>query len=740
MSRGQTFHRYRLLRRIARGGMAEVFLAQLRGPSGFEKRVALKKILPVYAGMEEFGILFRDEARLSGLLEHSAIVQTYEFGQTDGELFMAMEYVDGPDLEDLLDRCRRRGILLPVEIVLHIVHELTRALEYAHSLADPKGRALAIIHRDVSPPNVLIGVHGEIKLTDFGVAKTADRQSQTRPGVLRGKYAYMSPEQVQQGEMDHRSDIFSVGIVLYEALTGVNPFEGTTDFQTMESVERAEVEPAGFLRPDTPTELDRVLLACLESDPDLRYQSASDLRRDLGEVIRSLGAPEGPEALVQFLKDVFPERAPDAAPSAADLGAPPWEHFAHRLAAMAIPMPTVGRDLAKPSTEGRLVMGDADPGSETTNEPVPVRRKDPRSPELKDTLSDEEPAATGPEPGPRTAAPALPAYNEWVHEDDNPDRIHTQPGVLMRAVAQPEEPGPTSPGRNEEPLPSPTHEPVPVRGLDEVPDQVLDGVEDRTAEGIPVFNEWDFEDEKIRNLAHDTSLDLDDHPKVGAASVQPRRTVTQASGVSMRKVMGVDLDESKVTDAPLPAPKGPAAPPRARLRPPGRPRLHPVSRPQVEGLSPPVQPLDLSGSHSLPPEVATRSPGPGNTPTEPLAAPSTHPQLSVMQDREDPDSATKIADADLDVVDVEPATRRPMWANAVWAAAAMLIPLGALSSVNWLDTLQREASTPRVTRPVTQAPETVPLPERRIEAMPPTRPGETPSAAPADDSNNENTQ
>ena len=353
------FHRYRLIRRVARGGMAEVFLADLRGPSGFEKRIAVKKILPLYSNMEEFTVLFRDEARLSALLEHSAIVQTYEFGEVDGDLFMAMEYVDGPDLEELLDRCRRRGILLPVGVVLHIVHELTRALEYSHSLTDDDGNRLGLIHRDVSPPNVLIGVHGEIKLTDFGVAKRLNKKSKTRPGVLRGKYAYMSPEQIKQSPIDHRSDIFSAGIVLYEALTGVNPFEEKTDFKTMESVERAEVEPATLLRPDTPTELNRILLTCLEANPDLRYQSASDLRRDLSEVIRGINSQEGPEALVSFLQDVFPERAPNAnGDPAAGVGVPPWEHLAHRLPVMLAPIPALRRDSAP--TTGRVVVGDRD--------------------------------------------------------------------------------------------------------------------------------------------------------------------------------------------------------------------------------------------------------------------------------------------------------------------------------------------------------------------------------------------
>jgi len=720
MSRGQTFHRYRLVRRIARGGMAEVFLALLRGPSGFEKRVALKKILPVYSGMEEFAVLFRDEARLSAQLEHSSIVQTYEFGSFDGDYFMAMEYVDGPDLEELLDRCRRRGILLPVEVVLHIVHELTRALEYSHNLKSADGTPRAIIHRDVSPPNVLIGVHGEVKLTDFGVAKASDREAETRPGVLRGKYAYMSPEQVRQVDVDHRSDIFSIGIVLYEALTGVNPFEGSTDFQTMEAVEKAEVEPAGFLRPDTPTELDRILLACLEPDPDLRYQSASDLRRDLAEVIRALRTDEGPDQLVLFLRDVFPERTPTGVETpAADLGAPPWELFAHRLAPMAVPMPVaVRRDVAR-AAGGRLVMGSgAVAGDET-------------APEIEAASLGINPNAPGPsditQAGVSTAAlgqqdmesdpPTEPtSYDEWVDEDDNPDGVLTQPGVLMRAYGSAEQLGPTYSSLDDLLLPE-AHPGGPVRGLDEVPDDVLDDIEERTDAGVPVFNEWDF-DGAAENPAHDSSLDLDDHPALASPSgrtpiKQPRQQVTAASSVSPHKAMGVGIAN----------PPPPPQQPRARLRPPGRPRLHPVSRPRVEQLSRPVEPLEL-GSH--PGRQIVTAPDRAHLRVVSDPGPSPAEEAEAAEDHDDTATESQI-----------PAytAERPLWATVAWLVAAIGVPLASLTVVDWLEEVQREASTPKITSPIRRALGENPAPERRLKALPPSRPGQaTPDTEPTEPS------
>ncbi len=628
MSTDQTFHRYRLIRRIARGGMAEVFLANLRGPSGFEKRVAIKKILPVYSRMEEFAVLFRDEARLSALLEHSAIVQTYEFGEVDGELFMAMEYVDGPDLEELLDRCRRRGILLPVGVVLHIVHELARALEYSHSLTDDAGNRLGLIHRDVSPPNLLIGVHGEIKLTDFGVARRLDKESKTRPGVLRGKYAYMSPEQIQQGALDHRSDIFSAGIVLYEALTGVNPFEETTDFQTMESVERAEVEPATFLRPDTPTELDRILLACLEPDPDLRYQNASDLRRDLGEVIRAINTQEGPEALVSFLRDVFPERAPNAsADPAGERGTPTWEHLAHRLPVMVVPIPIISGDPGR--TTDHVIVGDRD-------------RVDP---EL-------------------GTDPAMPNVN-------------------------------LSPGSH--------------NAADTDTDTSLEKGEEHAGEGVPVVNEWDVKDEKTHNRTLDPSNDLDVPPELTRprSTDQPRQSTTDPPGTSAHKV----FDNS---------PAAHASQPRDALCPPGRPGLQPLSRHRIEQFQP-MKPLDSIESHSVDPPASGSVRSNEHFPTPPPRDGLTG--VSVTS----PVGSTPNSTAATAEEDEETARSgnipRPLWATLVWAALAVLVPLGALASVQWLDDLQRTASTPKVARPVVEAPAHEPTPDRQLQPLTPTRPG-----------------
>ncbi len=505
--------------------MAEVFLAAHRGAAGFERKVALKKILPVYSGMEEFASLFRDEARISAALDHSGIVQVYDFGQHAGEYYIAMEYVDGPDLEEVVDRCRRRGVLPPVEVVLYIAHRLASCLEYAHSRVDEKDRPLKIIHRDVSPPNVLIGVQGEIKLTDFGVAKAEFRDSMTRPGVLRGKYAYMSPEQVSHKAIDQRSDIFSLGTVLYETLTGVNPFEGSTDYQTIESVGRADIEPAGFMRPDTPAELDRILITCLEPDPEHRFQSAGALRRDLARLMLVWPRADDPQCLVDFLRDVFPERAAqDTRAALVDGSVPVWEALTHRLSPMLVSIPTPP-ELQAPGPI-RLVprppSGDpvAGPGAEAP----PSGLDEPPWPVVASEMPADRPPKKPPEStasnavlrevGPKARRKARRPFEH--HGRPGEDDLGTDPGSKVplrggpRAAFLPpvEESLDRIPAIDVPLLGADDSEtfsmkdedsvvPPPFRSLADRGDPLLEGLHSlppTTADGIPIVNEWDLED------------------------------------------------------------------------------------------------------------------------------------------------------------------------------------------------------------------------------------------------------
>ena len=235
------FGRYQLLEKIGAGGMAEVFKARMKGEQGFEKIVAIKRIVPHMATNAEFVTMFVDEAKLAAQLNHNNITHIYDLGKVDAWIYIAMEYVEGKDLRTLLKLGKERGFPLPAELALFIAAKIANALDYAHRRPAADGSELNLVHRDVSPQNILISDEGDIKLCDFGIAKAASKVSTTMSGALKGKLQYMSPEQAWGKRLDRRSDIFSLGSVLYEMLTGAPLFEGDTDMSVLESVRGGEV-------------------------------------------------------------------------------------------------------------------------------------------------------------------------------------------------------------------------------------------------------------------------------------------------------------------------------------------------------------------------------------------------------------------------------------------------------------------------------------------------------------------
>ncbi|HEX6836454.1 MAG TPA: serine/threonine-protein kinase, partial [Polyangia bacterium] len=252
------FGRYRLLDRLGAGGMAEVYRAVLDGPQGFSRNVVLKRILPNLAHDEGFLRLFLDEARISALLHHPAIVQVFDFGAIDGTYFLAMELIEGWTLGQLMQLCKQRLTAVPVADVCYAMSELCGALAYAHALSDDSGRALEIVHRDVSPSNIMIGKQGGVKLLDFGIARAAEhaRDERTRAGTRKGKLSYMSPEQTSAARVDRRSDIFSLGIVFYEWLTMRRLFKRESDVQTVLALREDPIVAPSVHKNGIPRELD----------------------------------------------------------------------------------------------------------------------------------------------------------------------------------------------------------------------------------------------------------------------------------------------------------------------------------------------------------------------------------------------------------------------------------------------------------------------------------------------------
>jgi len=287
------------------GGMAEVFLGRMVGEGGFEKVVAIKRILQHLAQNEKFIRMFMDEARISATLSHGSICQIFELGRDGDTPFIAMEYVAGLSLRSVLRHFRKQlRQPVPPAMAAYLVGCICAALEYAHTRRDSNGQPMGIVHRDISPSNILISFGGEVKLIDFGVAKATHRMQETVGGDIKGKYAYMSPEQASGLAQDHRSDVFATGTILLELLTGRNPFRGETDLATLSRVQRAEVPlPQTTLEGDT-IQLFDISIRALSKNPDDRYQSAGQMQEALEGCGRQLF---GARQLAQWMQHTFPE-------------------------------------------------------------------------------------------------------------------------------------------------------------------------------------------------------------------------------------------------------------------------------------------------------------------------------------------------------------------------------------------------------------------------------------------------
>ncbi|HEX4406207.1 MAG TPA: serine/threonine-protein kinase, partial [Polyangia bacterium] len=299
------FGKYTLFERIGRGGMADVFKGRVSGPQGFERTFVVKRILPHLSDDPTFIKMFVEEAKLSARLAHPNIVQIFELGAVEGEYFISMEYIRGRDLSETMRAIwKTMGPPRP-ELVAYIGREACRALSYAHSLADERGRPLGMIHRDVSPSNIMMSYEGAVKLLDFGIAKAlGEAPETTKSGTMKGKYAYMAPEQTEGDDVDHRIDIFSCGIVLHEVLTGRRLFKGQNDVLTIERVRRCEVPPPSAQNPMVPPELDAIILKALARDRDKRWATAADMADALDDVVHA--ARFQPGHLAQLLHDLFP--------------------------------------------------------------------------------------------------------------------------------------------------------------------------------------------------------------------------------------------------------------------------------------------------------------------------------------------------------------------------------------------------------------------------------------------------
>jgi len=273
--------KYLLHERVGSGGMAEVFRATYSPEGGFEKMVAVKRVLPAFAEDPEFVALFRQEAELCSLLNHPNIVQVLDLVRHGATLFLAMEYIDGPSLKNVLRAATASGAPLPLQAVTYLGAEIASALDYVHRKASPEGQPLNLVHRDLNPPNILVSRHGEVKLADFGIARAMGRTHVTRVGTVRGKAGYMAPEQASARPFDGRADLFALGLTLHEALTGARVLKGDSDAALMRASVEQEVPPPSELRRDVPRALDALIMKLLERLPHDRTSSAESFRQAL---------------------------------------------------------------------------------------------------------------------------------------------------------------------------------------------------------------------------------------------------------------------------------------------------------------------------------------------------------------------------------------------------------------------------------------------------------------------------
>lgn len=301
----ERFGRYVLLDRIGEGGMAEVFRAIMPGAEGFKRTLVIKKILRQLSGTEKFVDMFVREARIGAMLHHPNIVQVYDFGNVDGHYFLAMEYVRGRDVLAMIRRLRDMKLVFPVAVAAHVAHEVAVCLGYAHALAASDGHALGIVHRDVTPSNVMCLREGGVKLLDFGIAAAMSELAveQTDQGTFKGKLPYMAPERMRNEGLDGRSDLYSLGVMLWEMLTCRRLFRGNSEAETFRNVIEMQVPPPSRVRPDVPASLDSIVLRALDRDRDKRYQTGKALADDLEDVLRECNYRSS--MLPDLLADLF---------------------------------------------------------------------------------------------------------------------------------------------------------------------------------------------------------------------------------------------------------------------------------------------------------------------------------------------------------------------------------------------------------------------------------------------------
>ena len=435
---GINFGQYLLLSKIATGGMAELFKAKRKGVEGFEKILTIKKILPHMSDNEEFITMFIDEAKLAAQLSHHNICQIFDLGKIETSYYIAMEYVHGKDLRAVLKAARSKGKTIPVDLAILITSKICSALDYAHRKRDANGQPLNLVHRDVSPQNILISYEGDVKLVDFGIAKAATKVHVTQHGALKGKLLYMSPEQAWGKSVDRKSDVFSVGVVLYEMLIGRPLFfdENDTEVTILDKVREARIVPIRDVNQKVSPELEKIILKALKKNPEERYQVASEMQKDLDNLFYTEGFNATSASLATFARSLFPEEwglesgskdtvQIDKEMSEAMKAALPAAAVRHETPP-PVPAPPPAPAAAKPAPAPPPPPPPAPPAQPAPPAPTQVLRAPHPVPEPAPKPR-VEPEPEKKQPAPKPAEPAAPAEAAGFRDISMPEIIPEQP-------------------------------------------------------------------------------------------------------------------------------------------------------------------------------------------------------------------------------------------------------------------------------------------------------------------------
>ena len=306
MSQLERFGKYILLEKLASGGMAEIYLAKSLGAQGINKFLAVKRILPQFSENNEFKDMFREEAKVSVNLRHSNVVPIFDFGEERGQFYLVMDYVEGRNLRQILNELKKQQIQFSIEQICYMIRDAAAGLDHAHRCIDGStGRPLNIIHRDISPQNIMVSFDGEVKIIDFGIAKAESQLEATKAGTLKGKFGYMSPEQADGQTIDVRTDIFSLGIVLWELLANDRLFTSSSEAAILRKIRECQIPSIRKINPNVPPELEKIVNKVLAKDPNLRYQTAAALHKDLSRFLNMQFPDFNPQDFAVFIKNTF---------------------------------------------------------------------------------------------------------------------------------------------------------------------------------------------------------------------------------------------------------------------------------------------------------------------------------------------------------------------------------------------------------------------------------------------------